>query len=192
MGWFDSIVSSIKKASQPSFKLDQSARHVRFKIDDERFYTVPFTSVESTPQHSSHTHFAQMITLQSESYGWLYLETIQPDHQTDWRGSPGSLFEGFLSQQFQGKRFETLSRYEERRSELVKFRYETHEIGMIWISHKEELFILDSTGILFNNLIEAYGITNPKLPITQAFKKPLEITHSFLSTEMTRDLFERS
>lgn len=179
MGWLNKIVSGIKKASHPNITLDQDKQEVRFKIESETCYTLPFSNMESHQNHSPFTHFSESISGTSDLYGHLYLESVQLDFESEWKGSPAGFFEYFLKQELRPAKLEIIKRLENRFVEMAKFSLDSSEVGVISISYgNEELFIFDQSGKLFNSLLEVYGFSDSDATI----QNPPASSHALKST----------
>ncbi len=130
----------------------------------------------------------------NENLGTLYIEAIRLRHDQQWNCSAGSAFDSFIKEQFKNSELQYIDSFEDDFAKFTKYKLDyENEFGMIWFSlNQYEVFIIDSKGKLFNDLLEIYDVKNKDFPIKDMTSElPLNISGSLTATNIKEDYFSK-
>ncbi len=149
MGFFKKLLKSIAGASRPIISME--ANQLTFKLNSDFFYTYNLENFDIKTRHDPHTLDA--FTIKTDKF---YMEYIKVDNDTTWQGQALSLYEGFLVEQLNLKKLETLEEIEYKHYTFKVYKVDDYtilHIIYIWEVNKD-VFILDFDSELFQTLIK--------------------------------------
>jgi len=196
MGFFSNIINSVKQATRSRFELNKDSNTLQLLLNskDENYFTLEFDSMSVENLYDPSIQNAYKIIGSNKSLGALYIESIQLKHDQEWNVSGGSAFEEFFKEQFKNSELKFIDSSETDFTKFSKYQinYE-NEVGVIWINlNNIDVFIIDTKGALFNDLLEIYSIKNKELFIQDTNTKlPLEIQNSLTAINIREDFFSK-
>jgi len=196
MGFFSNIINSVKQATRSRFELNKNTNSIQLLLNskDESYFTLEFDSMSVENLNDPSVLKAYKVLGSNESLGALYIESIQLRHDQEWNVGGGSAFEEFFKEQFKNSELKFIDSSETDFTKFSKYQinYE-NEIGVIWINlNNIDVFIIDTKGALFNDLLEIYSIKNKELFIQDTNTKlPLEIQNSLTAINIREDFFSK-
>lgn len=193
MGFLNNIVNTFKKASRKRVELDKDTNTLQLLLDteDEEYFTLSFDSVKVQTLYDPSVQEAYSIDGENSSLGLLYIEVIRLRPQHEWRVSAGSAFDLLIKQTFKASELRFVDSYEKDFFKLSKYQIDSEfEIGAIWFSlNNYEVFILDTKGQLFNDLLEIYKVKNKDMLITSLEAYEVRVDKSITSSNLIENYF---
>ncbi|MGB5867497.1 MAG: hypothetical protein WBG69_06475 [Arcobacteraceae bacterium] len=169
MGFLNTIFNKIKSATRERCVINKEQKQIQILLDssDEEYFTLSFENMDVRSAHDANISKSYIVDVFNSELGKLYIEVIQLDLQHQWNSSAGGCFDFFIKQQFGSSNFEFIKSEDGAFYKFTKYcvagRY---EVGMIWLNlNKQDIFIFDVKGKLFNDLLQIYNITNKVLQI---------------------------
>jgi len=164
MGFLNSIFNKIKSATRERFVLNKETNSIQILLDSshEQYFTLTFDTMNIKTPHDPNIFRSTVIDANNADLGELYIEVIELDYQHDWNGSAGSCFDIFIKQEFSSSKFEFIKSFDDDFAKFTKYLVDDkYEVGLIWFSlNKEDVFIFDTKGKLFNDLLKIYDMKN--------------------------------
>jgi len=162
MGFLNSIFNKIKSATRERFILNKETNSIQILLDSshEQYFTLTFDSINIRTPHDPNIFRSTVIDANNADLGELYIEVIELDQQHDWNGSAGSCFDTFIKQEFSSSKFEFIKSFDDDFTKFTKYLVDDkYEVGLIWFSlNKQDVFIFDTKGKLFNDLLKIYDV----------------------------------
>lgn len=194
MGFLSKFISSIKQATRSRFELNKDRKTLQLLLDtkNEDYFTLEFNEMNVENLYDSSIQSANKIISSNEKLGNLYIETIRLKPKHTWNVSAGSAFDRFIKEQFKSNELTYIDSFDSDFTKLTKYQLNfENELGVIWFNlNYIDIFILDSKGKLFNDLIEIYNINNKNLIIKDIQSEiSLQIQGSLTQTNIKEDYF---
>ena len=169
---FKSFFKTISKFSRPYFSLEEN--HLKFKIDIDTFYSFPISNIEMKTRYDS--HILEAYTLKADN---IYMEYIHTQNDVSWNAQALSSFKDLLKDKIKAKSIDLLEKKEFGHYEFFVYKIDYNFIlNLIYIYEiNKEIFILDTDGQLYENLLKNFD----KTYLYKFDKKPIVFTDLNLS-----------
>lgn len=196
MGFFGNIIDSIKNSTRSRFRLDKEINTIELLLNtkDENYFTLQFTTMELNNLYDTSVLNAYQIKGINESLGTLYIETIQLKPLHDWNCSGGSAFDMFIKEQFQKEQLQFIDSADSEFAKFSKYQIDyQNEIGLLWFNlNNIDVFIIDTRGKLFNDVLKIYHIKNKDLYIKDTSNEvSLQLKSSLTATNLRENYFAK-
>jgi hypothetical protein len=194
MGFFNTIIQTLKKSSRSRFELDtkHNTLSLLLNTEDENYFTLEFDTMDQKKLYDPAILNGYQISGSNKSLGTLYIESIRLQHNKQWNCSAGSAFDRFVKELFQKEQLNYIDSYSGDFIKLTKYElnYE-NELGVIWFCLNQfEVFFIDPKGQLFNDLFAIYNLKNKNLLIKDTTTEiPLDIHTSLTQTNLRENYF---
>jgi len=193
MGFFNNIISSLKQASRKRVELNKQTNTLQLLLDtsSEEYFTLSFKSMKIQELYDPSILDAYSLECTSDTLGSLYIEVIRLKRDHQWRANPSSAFDQLIKHTFRSSELRFVDSFEDGFSKLSRYKVDhTHDIATIWFSlNQYEVFILDTKGQLFNDLLNIYDTKNETLFISSLESFDILPTQSIVTSNMIEDHF---
>jgi len=195
MGFLNSIFNKIKSATRERFVLNKETNSIQILLDSshEQYFTLTFDSMNIKTLYDPNIFRSTVIDANSLDLGELYIEVIELDYQHDWNGSAGGCFDIFIKQEFQKSKFEFVKSFDDDFAKFTKYQVnDKYEVGLIWFSlNKQDIFIFDTKGKLFNDLLKIYDVENSLYFIDKLESVNMKPKNSLTQTNLIGDYISK-
>ncbi len=195
MGFLNNIFNKIKSATRERFILNKETNSIQILLDSshEQYFTLTFDTMNIKTPHDPNIFRSTVIDANNADLGELYIEVIQLDQQHDWNASAGSCFDIFIKQEFSSSKFEFIKSFDDDFAKFTKYLVDDkYEVGLIWFSlNKQDVFIFDTKGKLFNDLLKIYDAKNSLYFIDKLESVKMKPKNSLTQTNLIGDYISK-
>jgi len=195
MGFLNKIFNKIKSATRERFVLNKETNSIQILLDNshEQYFTLSFDTMNIKTPHDPNIFRSTVIDANNAALGELYIEVIELDQQHDWNGSAGSCFDIFIKQEFSSSKFEFIKSFDDDFAKFTKYLVnDKYEVGLIWFSlNKQDVFIFDTKGKLFNDLLKIYDVENSLYFIDKLEPVNMKPKNSLTQTNLIEDYISK-
>jgi len=195
MGFFDKVFNKIKSATRQRCVVNKEQKQIQILLDssDENYFTLSFESMAVRSAHDANISKNYSIDVFNSELGKLYIEVIKLDLQHQWNSSAGGCFDFFIKQQFQSSNFDFIKSQDGDFYKFTKYCVDDrYEVGTIWLNlNKQDVFIFDPKGKLFNDLLEIHNITNKVLQINNDDILDINLKTTFTQTNIIENFITK-
>lgn len=197
MGFLSSIFDKLKNASRQRFIFEKEDKTIQILLDTshEKYFTLQFDSLVEKDVFDPSIYKSVVLNATSQALGQVYIEYIQIDSLYQWNASAGSCFETFLKKELHSEKLHYQNSYETNHCKFTKYLFNDQgEIGLIWINLvNEDLFIVDTKGKLYNDLLKIYDVKKDDyfIVMNESFSYELSIESSLTQSNFLENYISK-